>query len=169
MSSMMLTDYFMPSRGSAAAPGPGRSEETALFLTVPQQPHSGDDRAAVWQEFRTQMDNISLDCTLLTPKFLKHHKLHSYTNAAAACANQDDVVETLKYLVPTPGDGSATFTAIILPSGTGKTQLAATAAYTYDGAVRFLLLRCQFPRLCSRILRTSQGTGKTATTCVAGL
>ena len=33
----MLTNYFMPPADSAAAPGPGRSEDTALFLTVPQQ------------------------------------------------------------------------------------------------------------------------------------
>ena len=33
----VLTNYFMPPSDSAAAPGPGRSEDTALFLTVPQQ------------------------------------------------------------------------------------------------------------------------------------
>ena len=33
----MLTNYFMPPADSAAAPGPGNSEDTALFLTVPQQ------------------------------------------------------------------------------------------------------------------------------------
>ena len=35
--STMLTNYFMPPANSAAAPGPGKSEDTALFLTVPLQ------------------------------------------------------------------------------------------------------------------------------------
>ena len=35
--STMLTIYFMPPAGSVTDPGPGKSEETALFLTLPPQ------------------------------------------------------------------------------------------------------------------------------------
>ena len=42
--STLLTDCFVPSATAAAASGPGRSEDTALFLTLPQQQqHQGDD------------------------------------------------------------------------------------------------------------------------------
>ena len=87
------------------------------------------------------MDNISLDCSFLKLQFLKDHDLDSYANAAIACANQDDVDESLAHLVPlsTTTRGAASFTAIIAPSGTGKTQLAATAAYKYGDRVRYLL------------------------------
>lgn len=43
--SAVLTDFFVPS-ATAAASGPGRSEDTALFLTLPQQQQQkqhGDD------------------------------------------------------------------------------------------------------------------------------
>ena len=86
--------------------------------------------------------------------------MHSYANAAKACANQDDVVEMLKYLVPTLGDGSATFTAIIAPSGTGKTQLAATAAHNYDGAVRYLHCDVSYPEFVQEFYAPHKGLAK---------
>lgn len=43
--SAVLTDCFVPSATAAAASGPGRSEDTALFITLPQQQqqHHRDD------------------------------------------------------------------------------------------------------------------------------
>ena len=107
-----------------------------------QQLFQQQHRTAAMQEFLTRMDHCSLDCSFLTLQYLKDHDLHSYANAATACANQDDVRETLEHLVPsstTLRDCDASFTAIIAPSGTGKTQHAATAAYKYGDRVRYLL------------------------------
>ena len=61
-SSTMLTDYFVPAgRGLAAAPGPGRSEDTALFLTVPQQLQGGGgggDIVAEMQALRLEVHGV---------------------------------------------------------------------------------------------------------------
>ena len=73
---------------------------------------------------------------------MNQNKLYSYVAAARACSSRADVTRILDHLCAMASaciqGKPALFTVIFSPTGTGKTQLATTAALEKD-SVRYLL------------------------------
>jgi hypothetical protein len=86
--------------------------------------------------------DLDLTPARLGRKFLEDNGLITYYNAAEACKDKKDVLDTLtavKEVYKVKGDQAMAFTAIIAPSGTGKTQLAATAAQVQPKKTRYIV------------------------------
>ena len=84
-------------------------------------------------EEKDRLQTVSIDPARLGELFLREKGLGSYANAAKACINENpsqtlEIIRELMNLQDTKSNGIGCFAAILASSGTGKTQLAATAS-----------------------------------------
>ena len=104
-----------------------REEELLLLQRQLQQgrPQQGPD-------VQVSLAGMDVSCCKLSSDFLaKHGALDSYAKAAQDCDTNEDVKDLLTQL-GTDDKSYTDFSCIIAPSGTGKPQLAATAAQTNE-------------------------------------
>ena len=89
-----------------------------------------------------EIREVDVSSALLDKDFLEKNDLQSYSMAASDCQDKEDVEMLLKALSDFGDqrcdDEAAPFSVVIAPSGTGKTQLAATATCSNKWNTRYL-------------------------------